>query len=178
MAEVLPALPGQAAPDLSGNTIRNIVHLSTGGQQVRIRVSNVFGKTALRIGSAHLALRRTDASIDPSSDRPVHFSGQTSIAIPAGADVLSDPVALPVRPKSDLAVSFFFPDHPAGDASVHASAFQTSYVLSGDASGAAEPSPLKTLTSWYHPCRAAGGRDRDRKAARSWHSATRSRTVL
>ena len=37
-------------------TIRMMVRATIGGRRVRIRLSNLFGKTPLRIGAAHIAL--------------------------------------------------------------------------------------------------------------------------
>lgn len=40
-------------------TIRNVVHTSIGGQEVRIRVSNVFGTAPLQVAQATVALPAT-----------------------------------------------------------------------------------------------------------------------
>lgn len=42
--------------DLSGQTLREIVHISVGGEQSRVWFSNRFGTEPLLIGSAHVAL--------------------------------------------------------------------------------------------------------------------------
>jgi lysophospholipase L1-like esterase len=83
------------------------------------------------------------------------FGGSRSIAIPEGAEVLSDPVALSVGPQQNLAISLFASGE-TGPATVHGSAFQTSYV-SGPGNFAAEESGKafadttggKTVGSWY-----------------------------
>lgn len=142
-----PPLAGQA-PVFTDQTLRLIVHTSIGGSQVRIRLSNELGSTPLRIGTAHIALRQSGASIVPGSDRVLTFSGQPSIVIPPGAPVLSDPVALDVPALSDLAVSLYLPGEVRAD-TIHGSAFQTSYVsLAGDFAGAAALPTASTITSW------------------------------
>ncbi|HET9088556.1 MAG TPA: hypothetical protein VFN53_13635, partial [Acidobacteriaceae bacterium] len=45
-----------SAPDFSAETLRQIVHVSVGGDQTRVWFSNRFGQAPLRIGSAHVAL--------------------------------------------------------------------------------------------------------------------------
>jgi lysophospholipase L1-like esterase len=128
-------------------TVREIVHVSIGGSEVRVRLSNAYSKDAAQIGAAHIALRAKDSSIAPGSDRALTFSGRAFISIPANADVLSDAVKLDVPAASDLAVSLFFPKAATG-AGVHYSALQTSYVGPGDLTGAASvPSPV-ALHSW------------------------------
>jgi hypothetical protein len=100
--------------DLADATLRQIVRVSIGGTRIRIRLSNAFGTQPLTIDSVHVA-RGTlgTARIDPATDRPVTFSGRDSVTIPAGADYVSDPVALPVPALAHLAVSFHLPEAPA-----------------------------------------------------------------
>ena len=50
------------------------------------------------------------SKIVPGTDRVLTFSGQTSVSIPPGAPVLSDPVRLHVKPLSELAVSIYLPE--------------------------------------------------------------------
>jgi lysophospholipase L1-like esterase len=70
-----------AGPPLEANTqvftnqtLRLIVHTSIGGNRVRVRVSNEFGTTALRIGGAHVALRQAGSEIVAGTDRVLTFS--------------------------------------------------------------------------------------------------------
>jgi lysophospholipase L1-like esterase len=146
---------GPAGPPLASQTqtfndqtLRLIVHTSIGGKSVRIRVSNTFGTTPLRIGEAHVALRQGGSTIVAGSDRPLTFSGNRSITIPPGAPVLSDPVDLDVPALSDLAISLHLPGSVQA-ATIHGSAFQTNYVsLPGNFTGAAAFPTDRTITSW------------------------------
>ncbi len=134
--------------EFNNQTLREIVHTSIGGAQVRVRVSNTFGTTPLVIGAAHVAVRRSGASIVPETDRALTFSGQPSITVPPEALVLSDPVQLDVPPLSDLAVSIYLPNATVGT-TVHAQALQTNYVsTAGDFTGAADLPTASTITSW------------------------------
>ena len=142
-----PPLPAQTQT-FTDQTLRLIVHTSIGGSQVRIRVSNELGTAPLRIGAAHIALRRAGSDIVAGSDRVLTFSGATSITVPAGAPVLSDPVALDVPALSDLAVSLYLPGEVQAT-TIHGSAFQTNYVsLPGNFAGAATLPTQRTITSW------------------------------
>jgi lysophospholipase L1-like esterase len=114
-------------------TLRLIVHISTGGARVRIKVSNIFGDHPLVIGSAHIARRTSVADIDPKSDRSLTFEGKSSATIAAGSAIVSDPVALEAPALSDLAVSLFFPESTEVK-TLHVLAMQTNYVSeTGDA---------------------------------------------
>ena len=107
----LPAVTAQ----YNNQTIREIVHTSVGGNQVRVRISNTFGSAPLVIGEAHVAVTSSGASIVPGTDRALTFGGRTSVTIPAGAPALSDPVDLHVQPVSDIAVSLYLPNPTKGE---------------------------------------------------------------
>jgi len=114
---------------------------------VRVRLSNAYGREAVTIAAAHIALRGSESAIVPGSDHPLTFGGSSSITIPADALILSDPVSLEVPASSDVAISLFLPK-PTTGAGIHYSAQQTSYVVSGDATGNPSLSGATTITSW------------------------------
>jgi len=137
----------KAGLEFSNQTLREIVHLSIGGAAVRVRLSNLFGKQTLEIGSAHLALRASNSAIQPSSDRVLTFGGALQVSVPPNAFVLSDPVQLAVPAESDLAISIFVP-HVTNAAGVHSLAQQTSYVGAGDVTAARWIANPRAITSW------------------------------
>jgi len=143
-----PFLP-KSLQTYRNQTLRLIVHTSTGGKKVRIKISNTYGDKPLLIGAAHIALRTSAADIDPSSDRVLQFQGHPSVTIPAGARAVSDPVELDVPALSDLAVSLFLPQ-PTEAKTIHALAKQTSYASpeTGDVTGAAKFPIAKAIHTW------------------------------
>ncbi len=90
-------------------TLREIVHVSNGGEQVRVRFTNEFGLDGLTISDAHVALSAGGSAIKDGTDHALTFGGAGSVRIPPGAAMYSDPVALAVPPLSDVAVSFYLP---------------------------------------------------------------------
>jgi lysophospholipase L1-like esterase len=127
-------VPGLFNDGFTNKTLRQIVHTSAGGQQVRVRLSTV-GANKVFIGAAHIALSTGGSGILPLSDRTLTFGGQPSITIPPGAIVLSDPVDLDVPALSDLAISIFVSEN-TGPATWQFDARQRLYVSSdGDFTG-------------------------------------------
>src|SRR5689334_22577516 len=61
--------PADAPLQLAGQTVRQVVRVSLGGQRVRVRLSNAYGTTSLRVGAAHLALHARGPAIVAGSDR-------------------------------------------------------------------------------------------------------------
>ncbi len=127
-------LPGATSPGYSNQTVRQVAHISIGGQFVRLRLSNMLNARAVQIGSVHIALSAGNGAIVPGSDQAVLFSGRGATTIPHGAVVISDPVSLAVPAEADLAVSIYFPQ-ATGPISEHSTGQQNAYVASGDASG-------------------------------------------
>jgi len=107
--------PGQIAP--GDSTYRDIVHISEGGDSVRVELTNEFGTQPLSIGAAHIARSVAPGKdvIEPGSDHALTFSGQPSVTIPAGAFVYSDPVPLAVPAMANLAVSVYLPEQALGN---------------------------------------------------------------
>src|SRR6516165_8904213 len=94
-AEQVPEAGNSLAPgDLRDATLRQVVHLSIGGDALRVHISNAFGTAPLDFTSVHIARPTSAASprIDSSTDRPLTFSGRPGVTIPAGAEYVSDPI--------------------------------------------------------------------------------------
>jgi lysophospholipase L1-like esterase len=131
-----PQAPRGVIPAIFSNqTVRQIVHVSIGGNKIRIRLSNEFGTHPVLIGAASVALAGKGENIASGTARPLTFGGSKSIIIPPGAPVVSDAVGLDVPPLSDVAVSLYLPASTDLE-TVHATGLQTAYVSgAGDFTG-------------------------------------------
>jgi lysophospholipase L1-like esterase len=132
-------------------TIRQIVHTSIAGSALRVRLSNEFGKQALKLGEVHIARRAAgteEASIEPGTDRRLTFGGKPSVSIPAGAPALSDPVTFRVPARSDLVVSLHLPESTAGS-TVNSFASQHNYVAAGNVTGETKIEATSVTERWY-----------------------------
>lgn len=130
-------------------TVRQIVRVSAGGTHVRVKLSNEYGVGDLIVGSAHVALQSSGAAIVPESDRALTFRGQTSVVIPQGAVVLSDPVTLTVPSNTSLSISLYVPQN-TGYATYHHNGNQTAYISGpGDFTNAVDLAAESTSTSRF-----------------------------
>ena len=105
--------PSEPLANLDNQTVRERLHVTVGGRQIRIRLSNEFGSAPLLVGRVSVGLAQGPASVVANSLRPVTFGKQDSILIPPGAPALSDPVDFPVENGAEISVSLYFPKHPA-----------------------------------------------------------------
>src|SRR5215469_3974903 len=138
------------ADDLRDATLRQIIHLSTGGPALRVHLSNAFGTGPLHITSVHVAkpLSPAAAKIDPASDKPITFDGSPDVTIPAGAEYISDPINQQVAPLSDFAITLYIEAPPAVQTG-HPGSRATSYLVHGDAVSAPDLPDAKKVDHWY-----------------------------
>lgn len=142
-------IPGPPNLEFEDQTLRQIVRISAGGERIRVRLSNAFGNDPLEVGAVNVALSGGEASILPDSDRPLTFSGNASITIPAGARVLSDPVELEVPDLAELAVSIYLPES-TGPTTWHTVANQTIYISPpGEYTSEIDMPVAETAISWF-----------------------------
>jgi len=136
------------SPGFSDSTLRQIVHISVGGTKIRVRFSNAFGRTALTIASAHVAKAAEGGSIHTETDKPLTFAEQSSVTIPPGALMYSDPLVFALPALSDLAITIHLKDAPDG-VTTHAGSRATSYLGAGDTVSALELSSAQKVDHWY-----------------------------
>jgi len=149
-AQMVPA-GDQVVPDewLEDATLRQVVRVGLAGPQVRLRLSNAHGTAPLAIGGATVA-RSADnrtSRIDTATLAVVRFGGEPATVIPAGAEVWSDPIDLPVSAGSDVAVSLYLPDAPATPTG-HPGSRATSYFAPGNRLGAETLITDRTAPRW------------------------------
>lgn len=106
---VLDPDPDEPLLKIEDQTVRERVRISLGASQIRLRLSNECGASPLPVGPVTVALPNDAGSVKPESVRPVTFGGRSSVTIPAGAPLLSDPVNFPVIAGNEIAISIYFP---------------------------------------------------------------------
>lgn len=150
-AQQIPEPENQlAAEHWRDGSIRQIVRLTLGGTQFRVRISNAYGTAPLMLQAASVALAQAPgkAGVAAPTLRPLTFDGRSSVMIPAGAEYYSDTVAMTLQPAADLAVSMYFSDAPARQTG-HPGARATTFLAKGNRVNEAEWNDTATVTRWY-----------------------------
>ncbi len=138
--------PGPPAV-LENQTVRHVVHVSAGGDRLRVRLTNEFGEQPLVVGEVRVARRAgTGASTatQPGTDRPVTFSGRTAVTVPGGAPMVSDPVRLRVPAGTELIVSVYLPRRTPVT-TLAAFAFQDNVIAAGNVTAARTVTPTAVV---------------------------------
>jgi lysophospholipase L1-like esterase len=147
-AQMGDATNAPPAPGFTDSTLRQIVRVSIGGKQIRVRFSNAYGTTGLTIPAAHLALSAGHSAIQPGSDKALTFHGSASVTVPPGALVYSDPLDFNLAPLSDLVVSIRLTGVP-DVITTHPGSRTTSYIHNGDTVSTADMPTWVYVDHWY-----------------------------
>ena len=144
-----------ASDDMAGGTldditVRNIVHTSVGGSDLRVRLSNAKGTKPVTFDSVFVGVQDEGPALVAGSNRRVAFGGSTSVVIPPGTTVLSDPLTGTVPAQQNLAISI----HVSGDSgplTAHNRSMQTTYKsTTGDHAAVEGGTPFQTESAaWF-----------------------------
>jgi len=143
----VPSAP--AIESFDNQTIRMVIRPTISGHRLRVRFSNELSSSPLSIGSAHVALLKADGVIVPESDRALSFAGATSVDVPGGAPILSDPIDIDISAFGELAISVYLPK-ATKPTTYHAVGQHDTYISGpGDFTKAERFEDSLTTRSWY-----------------------------
>ncbi|WP_306332248.1 SGNH/GDSL hydrolase family protein [Streptomyces sp. KL118A] len=142
--------PNWSEAGFDGQTLRQVVRVTEGGDRARIRLSNAYGTSPLRIAGATVARTAKGASVEPGSVRRLTFGGKESASVPAGGELSSDRADLDLDAFESVTVTLHL-SGTTGPATFHAQSFATSYRADGnhtaDTGGRAFG---ESTESWYY----------------------------
>ncbi|TVY81283.1 hypothetical protein LSUE1_G004036 [Lachnellula suecica] len=153
----LPSPPFNVTGEVFGDsTIRQTIHTSIAGSQIRLQFSNAFGIYDLPITAVTVALPANGSAgtnaINTKTLKPVTFSGSSNYTIPGGALVVSDPIDMAVAAQSILTITMYLADGQQSNLiTSHPGSRTTSYWTDGNQVSAASltGSTLTNGAHWY-----------------------------
>lgn len=117
-------LPTRIPEALTDSTLHQKLRVSVGGSQVRVVISNEYGKQPLLIGAARVAASEGARQV-------LKFGGEEQVSIAPGETRTSDPAALVVPALGDLVVSLYLPQRTPL-ATFHWDGKQTAFISPGN----------------------------------------------
>lgn len=135
---------------LSGNTLRQIFHVSIGGELIRLKFSNLYGQEKLVIKSARIARTKLQGSeeIDSDTDESITFGGEKQISILPGEETYSDTFSYTLIPQDEVAISIYFGDVPK-ILTGHPASQTNSFIQEGKEIKSVKFSTSKKVAHWY-----------------------------
>jgi lysophospholipase L1-like esterase len=128
-------------------TVREVVHPSVGGTVLRVRVTNAYGVTPLVIQAGTVAVAAPAGGVVSRTLRSVTFGGRRAVTLAPGAETLTDPVRLAVRPAHQLAVSLAVPSDTTA-ATENLDARQDNYAGLGDRTSQPSGAGFEVTSAW------------------------------
>ena len=140
------------SPGLSGNSFRQIVQVSIGGETIRLKLSNEFSNGSTEIRSVDIAVAKTAGAsheIYENTKKTLKFNGSESVTMQGKGMVISDPIAFHLDPRQNVAITIHYGNCNNNNITGHPSSRTTSYLVSGNTSDFSNA--IKT-EHWYNIC--------------------------
>ena len=120
---------------LAGETLRQIVQVSIGGKEIRLRFSNRFSQEDLELVHIEIARAQSEGSspdIYPETSKTLSFDGKESVTIKAGQEVYSDAIKFKLEDRMNMAITITYGKAPANIITGHPGSRTTSYFIGKD----------------------------------------------
>lgn len=135
-------------PGLTGNTLRQIVRVSIGGDSLRVKLSNEYSNSPVTIESMQISASAGGYTIDSTTTVNLSFDGNKYVTMQPGTTVVSDPFAFGLKQRMDVAFSIKFGETSAF-VTGHPGSRTTSYLLAGAATKESDFAEAITTDHWY-----------------------------
>ncbi|MEO8532130.1 MAG: SGNH/GDSL hydrolase family protein [Flavobacterium sp.] len=119
------------APGLSGNTLRQVIRISIGGNRIRMRFSNLFSDQPTVLKSVSVANSIDAPLIDEKSQKLLLFSGRPEVTLNPGQELFSDVFDFELKSGQLLAITIHY-GAASEKTSGHPGSRTTSYILQGN----------------------------------------------
>lgn len=138
------------ASSLSNRAIRQIIHVSKGGTQLQLKLSNVHSKEPVDIKSVFIADAKEASDIDAKTAKYVTFNGKRNITIEPGKDLTSDAIGYNLKPLQLLSITINYGESTPVNASSHRGSRTTSYIIKGVAKPKTKFVDAEKVDHWYN----------------------------
>lgn len=135
---------------LSGRSLRQIIHLSIGGEVMRMQLSNIHSKEPVEIKSVFIATPTDSCDIDVKTAKYLTFSGKKSVTIPPGEAIYCDVMKYHLTPLQLLSITVNYGEQTPVNASSHRGSRTTSYLMQGEAKPKTKFLPTEKCDHWYN----------------------------
>lgn len=133
---------------LAGNTLRQVIHVSIGGEKLRLQLSNEKSAQPVEIKSVYIADTDGGKEIDPETAVYLTFNGRRGVTIEPGKAVYTDVAKYSLKPLQRLSVTISYGQVP-DKATTHRGSRTTSFLAVGEVKPDAGLTPVETFEHWY-----------------------------
>ncbi len=134
---------------LGGNTLREIIQVSIGGEELQLQLSNEFSKEPLEIMNVYVADPLDSCDIDRRTVAQLRFGGNASVTVAPGETVMSDVFKYNLKARQRLAVTICYGSVPVNLTS-HRGSRTTSFIATGQLKPKKKFVIAEKLDHWYN----------------------------
>lgn len=139
----MPPVPG-----LTNNTLRQVVRVSIGGDNIRVRFSNEFSTKPVTMNVVQIAVSTGGGTIDKTTIKKLKFNGKPKVTIDPGVAITSDPISFGLKPRMDVAITICF-GQTSPDVTGHPGSRTTSYLFVGNSNPSIDSTGSVKTDHWY-----------------------------
>ena len=135
---------------LDNTSVRQIVHVSLGGDCLRLQLSNEFSAQPVEIKSVYIADAKDSCDIDRKTARMLRFEGQHNTTIQPGKTIWSDPIKYNLKPLQLLSITVCYGAQVPVNATSHRGSRTTSYIAKGTIKPGKAFNTFERVDHWYN----------------------------
>ena len=133
---------------MTNSTLRQVIHVSIGGDKLRMQLSNEKSHQPVEIKSVYIADTDGGKAIDAKTAKYLTFNGSRSVTIEPGKAVYTDVAQYKLKPLQRLSVTISYGNTPV-KATTHRGSRTTSYLAQGEVAPKAGFAEVETFEHWY-----------------------------
>lgn len=133
---------------MTNSTLRQVIHVSIGGDKLRMQLSNEKSQQPVEIKSVYIADTDGGKAIDQKTAKYLTFNGSRSVTIEPGKAVYTDVAQYKLKPLQRLSVTISYGNTPV-KATTHRGSRTTSYLAQGEVAPKAGFAEVETFEHWY-----------------------------
>lgn len=133
---------------MTNSTLRQVIHVSIGGDKLRLQLSNEKSRQPVEIKSVYIADTDGGKAIDAKTAKYLTFNGSRSATIEPGKALYTDVAQYKLKPLQRLSVTISYGNTPV-KATTHRGSRTTSYLAAGEVAPKADFAEVETFEHWY-----------------------------
>ena len=138
------------ASSLSNRSLREVIHVSIGGSELPLKISNEFSKEPVDIRSMYIADALEGWEIQTKTAKYVTFNGKRNVTVEPGKALYSDVIKYSLKPLQRLTVTINYGETTPVNATSHRGSRTTSYIIPGVSKPKARFAEGEKVDHWYN----------------------------
>ena len=134
---------------MTNRSVRQVVKVSIGGDEIRLKLSNIYSMQPVEIRSIYIAHAKDSSDIDAKTAQYFKFGNSYKTIIPAGKQIVSNALKFKLRNLERVAITINYTSAPEIP-TVHMGSRTTSYIMKGVTNAHSNFAKAFRENHWYN----------------------------